>query len=202
MAGLLLALSPLCAQRALSDHAIRSDTLPAARFAIDTSMRFLATQSIVLGGGSQARQFLWVDASGTTVSRFLWLQFEAKPSGARPYDYDADSLVTHDGVPWRVAFRFYPPSGLSDPPGSDGDQARQRVEAAGLRFGASLARVRMVWLQGDPPRHEVMVIYVEDLAPHGIDLAILAADSARWVRFRAGLLERALATIQVAPRPR
>ncbi len=194
---LLLAVAPLGAQRTLSSHLVRSDTLPAARFAIDPTLHFLATQSITLGGGSQAQQFLWADTAGTAVSRFLWLQFEAKPPAARPYDYGADSLVTRDGIPWRVAFRFYPPSGLSDPPGSDGDQARQRVEAAGLRFGASLARVRLVWLTDDPPRHEVMVIYVEDLGPHGLDLAMLAADPTRWAGFRAGLLARALDALRV-----
>lgn len=193
--------APLPAQRVVERNVVVSDTLPAARISLDSALRYLGTQAITLGSGTRAEQHFWVDAADRRVRRFYWLQFEGKPSGGRPYDYGRDSLVVHDGIPLRVAFRFYPPSGLSDPPGSDGERARQRVEAEGFTFGPDLARVRLVWLLGDPPLDELMVIYVEDLASHDLTVAELDADPERWRTFREGLLARALAGMRIDREP-
>ena len=195
--SLVLAAGTLTAQRPVTSNVVTSDTLPAARIAMDSALRYVGTQTITLGGGSRAEQHFWVEAAGNRVQRFYWLQFEGKPPGARPYDYGRDSLVVRGEVPWRVAFRYYPPSGLSDPPGSDGEAARRRVEAEGFTFGPDLARVRLVWLLGEPAMDELMVIYVEDLAQHGLTVAALEADPARWHRFREEFLARALAGMRV-----
>lgn len=195
--SLCLAIGQLPAQRMVEGNVVRSDSLPAAQITMDSTLQYIGTQAITLGGGTRAEQHFWVEAPDGVVERFYWLQFEGKPADSRPYDYGRDSLVVHDGIPFRVGFRYYPPSGLSDPPGSDGERARQRVETEGFRFGPDLARVRLVWLLGDPPRDELMVIYVEDLARHGLSVAALDAEPERWQRFRAELLARALAAMAI-----
>lgn len=187
-------------RRMIGTTTVISDSMPDARIVLDSTLQYLGTQRVPLGGGTMAEQYFWVDAVEGTVRRFYWLQFEGKPPGSQPYDYGRDSLVMHGAIPMRVATRAYPPSGLSDPPGSDGEKARARVEAEGFTFGPDLARVRLVWLLGTPPLDEVMVIYVEDLAPHGESVAALDRDPERWQRFRDGLIARAMAGIRIEPR--
>ena len=62
-----------------------------------------------------------------------------------------------------------------------------------------MARVRLVWLLGDPPLDELMVIYLEDLGRHGLTVAELETDAARWEALQDGLRTRALEGMQVIP---
>ena len=129
-----------------------------------------------------------------------WIQFEGRlDRGGRPYDYSSDPLVDIAGKSFHTSFRFYPPSGFAGPQGSDGDQARELIEAKGYTFDPDLARVRLVWLLGEPPLDELMVIYVEALEQHGLTLSELDNDDAAWESFKRGLLDRAIAGMQVVP---
>jgi hypothetical protein len=61
-------------------------------------------------------------------------------------------------------------------------------------MGPDVLFQRLVWLLDRPARNEVMVIYLEDLADHGLTAADLgpggrAAD--RWPAMQADLLRRA-----------
>ena len=183
------------AQRVVHGAVIASDTLPAASLRFDTTLTYAGTQTVMLSARTRAEQHFFVDATrDRRVRRLYWVQFE----GPGRYTYSGDAMVSHDGLEWRENFRFYPTDGLSSPPGSDGDQARRFLEAAGYRFGPDLARLRLVWLlEPVPAEHEVMIIYLEDLADTGLNVAALRADAAAWEALKPRLRARALAGLRV-----
>jgi len=185
------------AQRPVRGHVITSETLPRARLAFDSTTAYAGTQTIRLSPVVMAEQHFFVDAEADgRVRRLYWVQFE----GPGRYTYAGDPVAEISGIPFRENFRFYPANGLSDPPGSDGDQARRYLEQAGYRFGSDLARVRLVWLLGDvPAEHEVMIIYLEDLAGRGLTVQALRNDRLLWESLKTTLRTYAAAGIRISP---
>lgn len=62
----------------------------------------------------------------------------------------------------------------------------------GFAFPAPMMRARMVALDAER-RNELLVIYMESLAPLGLTDEELGADEARWAEVSAGLRSRAVA---------
>jgi hypothetical protein len=186
-------------EREVDGNVITSSATPAARLVLDDALVYVGGQNIMLNSTTQAEQHIYVEADGKRIRRLYWIQFEGRLNGGRPYDYSADPVVDLAGKSFHTNFRFYPPSGFAGPAGSDGDQARQLIESKGYELGPDLARVRLVWLLGEPPLDELMIIYVEDLEPHGLTVSALDADDARWQSFKEGLRDRAARGLQVLP---
>jgi hypothetical protein len=60
---------------------------------------------------------------------------------------------------------------------------------------------RLVWLLDTPPRNELMIIYLEDLADQGLTAAQLdegGSASDRWGTLAAAFHDRAVASFRVA----
>ena len=200
--GLALALvsSPyaLRAQRSVEGNTIHSPELPDAALRVDPSLEHIGAERFVLYGVADVELHVFVEAEGDRVQRLLWVQFEGfRDDNDRTYDYTSDPTVEIEGRPFHVNARFYPPSGFAGRPGSDGDRAARLLRERGLELGPALGRVRLVWLLNDPPRDELMMIYVEDLARHGLDLETLERDEARWEALREELIERAAASFEI-----
>ncbi len=186
------------AQRPVEGTTISSDTLPAVRIELDASLNYVGTQTIMLGPTTRAEQHFFVESEGGRIVRLYWLQFEGKVGGrGRPFNYSRDPTIDFGGTFFHVNYRFFPTSGFSGSPGSDGDAAQQLLEREGYRLGTDLMRVRLVWLLGDPPLDELMIIYLEDLSDHDLTVAELERDPARWRTESAVLQRRALAGMRL-----
>lgn len=203
MVMLITSLDPPAAvgQRRVDGTTITSTTMPAARIEIDTAFAYVGTQTITLSSGTKAEQHFFVDAEGRRVRRLFWLQFEGKAEGGRPYDYSRDATTEIWGHLFHTDARFYPTSGFAGRPGSDGDRAAQLLAREGYVLGADLMRIRLVWLLDDPPLNELMVIYLEDLADHGLTVGDLREDHARWEGLSAALQRRAVAGMRLVSPP-
>lgn len=199
--GLLGLAAPLAGQRPVVVGAIISDALPAATIHVDPSLAYVGGTAFDLYGIANAEIHLFVESDGDRVKRLLWVQFEGyRADNDHTYDYSGDPTVDIGGRDFHVNARFYPPSGFGGRPGSDGDRAARLLEENGLRLGSDLARVRLVWLLDEPPRNELMLIYLEDLADHGLSLDDLRADEERWRSFADGLRERGGDAIRIEGR--
>jgi hypothetical protein len=144
------------------------------------------------------------------IHRLYWIQFEAYlPSQAEHrYNYaEGNRRIDLAGVPTWVH------AGAADAaqpsrPGSDREHVLAILARAGLTPPANLLNVRMVQLPDDPQgtghgRRELMMIYVEDLAPLGLTRADFLTDgapNARWTAMEAPLIARASAAFSIERR--
>jgi hypothetical protein len=199
---------PLAGQRTVLANEISSLDRPVASIAVDPAMEYVGVSSFVLYGVADVELHLFVEAEGGRVRRLLWIQFEGyREDNNHTYDYSGDPTRDIGGRPFHINARFYPASGFGGRTGSDGDHARRLLESKGYELGTDLARVRLVWLLNDPPRDELMLIYLEDLADHGLNVGTLRGDPTRWATLARQLEERAgrsfqIDTLQTAPEER
>ena len=183
-------------------HEVHSVVGPAVVVGVSSGLRFVDRQRFVLFEVADAEQHVFVDAAPDgTVRRLVWVQFEAfLPGVDERYDYSASHRrVTLGGFPF---FADSAPRTEAAPrPGSDGEHLARLLERHGLRLPRQRLWQRLVYL-GDDARNEVMVIYLEDLAPHGFTAADLAEGpgAGRWPALADGLLERARALLSVKRR--
>lgn len=188
------------AQRPVAENRIRSSELPEATIVVDPTLRHIGQRTFTLYGVADVELHVFAETDGDRVKRLLWIQFEGyRDDNTHTYDYSSDPAADIDGHPFHTNYRFYPASGLGGRAGSDGDHVVRLLEEAGLVTGPELARLRLVWLLNDPPRDELMLIYVEDLADLGTSIGDLEADPDAWAALRADLLERASASFEIRP---
>ena len=162
-----LGAQPLQAQRTIDRNVIVSDSLPAIRLAVDSSLTYLGQQKFVLYNVANAEQFFFAELDGKRVKRFLWVQFEGYLPGLdHTYDYSRDSTITMWGrTIYRTSTLRVTPT--SEPrPESDGARARGFLRERGLTLAANMLYHRLVWLIDQPARNELMVIYMEDPADY------------------------------------
>jgi hypothetical protein len=187
------------AQRSVTGTVLTSDRSPAVSVALDSTLVFVGSQRVVINMVADAEQYLFVEALDSVVSRLYWVQFEGYRDSRRSYNYEADSTIRVDGRTLHVSWRYYPPTGFSGQPGSDGDRALQLLVAGGYRLPDDLGRVRLVWLWDEAAHNELMIVYVEQLANYGATVEVLDDDPVRWHALQAELLDRALAGLTLEP---
>jgi hypothetical protein len=193
VSGSAVTVSAASAQREVHGTILTSPVMPVARLALDSTLSYVGTQTVMLSPTTRAEQHFFVESDRGRVKRLYWVQFEGKLEGrGRPYDYSNDPTIEFAGQVFHTNHRFYPTSGFAGRAGSDGDHAQQLLERAGLTLGTDLMRVRLVWLLDDPPRNELMIIYLEDLADHGLTVVDLRKEPERWADVATGLRRRAL----------
>jgi hypothetical protein len=180
------------AQRSVDGTILTSAELPAVVLRLDSILSYVGVQQFAVGA-ADAEQYLFVESEGPRIRRLYWIQFEGYRDAWRSYDYSADPTIDLGGRAFHINDRYYPASGFAGPPGSDGARALQLLERGGYELPPDLGRVRLVWLWDDTARHELMIIYVEDLARRRLTVQDLHQDPSLWEQFRAGLLDRALA---------
>ncbi len=142
------------------------------------------------------------------VRRLYWIQFESYlPSlPDRRYDYaDGNRRMDLWGA---AAWVRAAPADTRQPgrAGSDRERVLAILERGGFAVPADVLSVRLVRLLDDPEgtgrgRRELMLMYVEDLAPTGLKAADFATDgepNARWTAVEGPLIERAAKAFRVA----
>ncbi|HEX8572570.1 MAG TPA: hypothetical protein VF759_07455 [Allosphingosinicella sp.] len=163
----------------------------------------------ILYGVADCEVHVFVEADARRrVRRLYWIQFESYLPGLqdRRYDYsDGNRRMDLWGAP---AWVRAAPADTSAPgrPGSDRERVLAILKRGGFAVPADVLSVRLVRLLDDPKgtgrgRRELMLMYVEDLAPAGLKAADFATDgkpNARWTGAEAPLIARAAKAFRVA----
>jgi hypothetical protein len=150
--------------REVRANTIISRRLPAARFRVDSRMRYVGSQVVDLYGKAEAEQYVFVEAGRPgPVSRFCWVQFEHfLPTNelryeSRPAGFTRLGELDFEYDVW--AYADYSVS-VADP-GSDGAAMAGLLASHGFSFPKRVARVRLFHFPTPDRRSEVMVIYGE-----------------------------------------
>jgi len=187
-------------QRTVSGNRITSNEFPKATFEAVSGLQYAGTQRFELYGVADAEQHFFVELDGNRIKRLLWVQFEGYlPNNSHTYNY-RDETVEHSGKTWhrRISAALIPETEAR--PESDGAKARAFLKSKGWTIGANVMLERLVWVLDSPARHELMVIYLEDLADQGFTAADLnEGGKARdqWVARADAFHTRALASFRI-----
>lgn len=181
-------------ERVVSGRTLVSTEAPAVRIELADGFRHVGGQRFVVYDVADAEQHLFVDADAAgLVRRLYWLQFEGYlPGNDHRYKYEGEVVMLG---PLAFVGNAAARSTTGDPrPGADGARARELLRAKGCRLPPQMLWQRLVHLTDASKRHELMIIYMEDLAPLGVTAADLSAggkSADRWPAVSKGLLARA-----------
>jgi hypothetical protein len=189
-------------ERVVEGNAIRSARDPAARIVLKPPVTFVGADRWRLYDVADCELLAFVDADpARKVRRLLWVQFEAYLS-ERPdlhYAYDSPRRVTVGGMPFIVDTGLRSTDAPTRP-GSDWEHMKAMVTARGYALPAGMMTTRLVHLLTAENRSELMIIYGEDVAPTGHDVAALSEGGAargEWPQIEAALVERAREAVQI-----
>lgn len=192
--------------RTASGNDLVSDHDPAVILRFDPAFRYLGGQKFILYGVADTEQHFFVETTpDDELQSVYWVQYEAYLPGQRHrYDYDDSPLrVTLDG------YEFYTDTDVVefDPDrrrrrGTDGAMARQLLASSGYVFPSDFAYARLVYLTDDSRQKELMIIFIDDLAPRGLTAAALGEGGAEAVRrpeVEQAHLDRIRSTLTLLP---
>lgn len=193
--------------RTVTGNALISDYDPAIILQFDPAFRHSGGQKFVLYGVADTEQHFFVETTADNkLKSVYWVQYEAYLPNTR-YTYD------YDDSPLRVAlddYEFYTDTTVVefDPNkkrqrGTDGAMARQFLASKGYVFPANFAYARLVYLTDETRQKELMIIFIDDLASHGLTAAELKEDgtkASRWPDVERAHLNRIRKTLTVLPR--
>jgi len=189
--------------RSVKDQVLTSTEMPTASLKFDKEFKYVGGQAFILYDVARAEQHFFVDADEKgRIKRMYWIQFEGYlPSNTHSYRYKADNTVKIGGLEF-IADAWA--RNLKDSPGrpdSDGSRARAFLEKKDLRMASDdVLAQRLVHLVDEQKRNELMIIYMEDLAPMKLtakELVPYGRAAAQWDEIAKRLLERAVKGIEI-----
>lgn len=192
--------------RTVSGNDLASDHDPAATLRFSPAYRYIGGQKFILYGVADTEQYFFVETTDDDkLASVYWVQFEAYlPSKRYTYDYDDSPLrVTlgdYEFFTDTEAFSFDPDKKRKR--GTDGAMARQFLASKGYSYPSEVGYARLVYLTDAARNKELMIIFMDDLARHGLTAAELLDDGAnatRWPEVERALLKRVEETLQVLP---
>ncbi|MDQ3805203.1 MAG: hypothetical protein M3416_15415 [Acidobacteriota bacterium] len=193
------------AARRVEGQTIISTGRPAIRLKFDKAFKYAGTQSFVLYDVAGVEQFFFVDADGQGgIRRLYWVQFEGYlPSNTHTYDYSGmKETINLGGFEFRTDATAVNLAGvLAQRKDSDGARARAFLESKGYHLkGNDFMWRRLIHLTDETKRHELLIVYLEDLSGTGLtagDLMGQGRASARWPEISRLLLRRAAKGMKV-----
>ncbi len=187
--------------RSVSENTLFSAGDPSISLQFDSSFGYIGGQQFVLYGVADTEQHFFVETTADNKLQSLyWVQFEAYlPDNSYQYDYE--------GSPARLQLGDYTffldtsavhsnPNGRSS--GSDGSLARQFLLSKGYTFPEEFAYARLVYLTDASRRKELMIIFIDNLAPLGLSASDLNEDgleAQRWPEVEKNFLEKIRRTL-------
>ena len=184
--------------RTVSGNTLYSEHDPPVRMAFDERFEYIGGQKFILYGTADVEQQFFVEEHPDgTLKSFVWIQFEGfLPDNDYTYDYSGSPLRLQIG-----AFDFYTDTepGASNRflrlgwPGTDGYLARKFAADKGYPMPDDYAFARLVHIPDDASRKELLIIFMEDLAPTGWTGESLregGEHEERWLEVEAAHLER------------
>jgi hypothetical protein len=189
-------------ERTVVGHTVSSQQLPKISIRVPEAAQYLGADRWILGGYDDCEMHLFVESDPSrVVKRLYWIQFEAYVP-ERPelhHDYGASRHITVGGIDFYLDTWV---AGKNEPvsPGSDSEHEHELIRARGYQLPTDGMYVRLVHLPDSQKRHEVMIIYGENLAPTGYTAAELSKHGSqrkRWAAIETALIDRATASIAV-----
>jgi len=189
-------------QRTGENTILRSEKVPAIAIQVDPAFRYAGSTSFILYEIARVEQhhFLVPDAE-RRVLRQLWFQFEGYlENNKKTYNYSGmESLqlngfdFLHDTHPMNIDEDY------QARPTSDSAHVINFHKEKGYSLAGDIMFHRLVWLDADL-RNELMIIYLETLAPTGYRLPDLTEGgpaAGEWPALSAALQERSLSSFQI-----
>jgi hypothetical protein len=192
--------------RSVSGSDLLSDRDPAAILRFDPAFRHVGGQKFILYGVADTEQHFFVETTADdNLKSVYWIQYEAYlPDKPYTYDYDDSPLQVMLGE-----YEFHTDTAVVgfDPNrkrrrGTDGAMARQFLASKGYYFPEDFAYARLVFLTDASRRKELMIIFIDDLAPRGVTAAELedgGPHAARRPEVEQAHLDRVRNTLTVLP---
>lgn len=196
-----LALEP---ERSVSNHTVTSTHDPRVRLHVPEDAVYLGADRWILGGYDDCEMHLFAEpGSRGNVRQLYWIQFEAYVP-ERPelrHDYNSSRRIRWHGLDfyldtWVEAAR------TPSEPDSDSGHMRALLARKQLHLPKDGMYVRLVHLPDAAMRHEMMIIYGEDLAPTGLTVAQLDKQGDRrdaWTAVEKALIDRAMHRVTLSP---
>lgn len=193
-------------RRTVTAQDLASPEDPAATLRFDPAFRHVGGQKFILYGVADTEQHFFVETTADDrLKSVYWVQYEGYLPG-KPYTYDyTDSplRVTLDG------YSFYTDTDVvaTDPNrkrarGTDGAMARALLARHGYTFPEEYVYARLVYLTDASRKKELMIIFIDDLAPTGLTAAGLqegGTDAGRRSAVEQAHLDRIRQTLSVQP---
>ena len=191
--------------RTVSGNTLFSQSDPPVRMEFDERFEYIGGQQFILYGTADVEQHFFVEEHlDGTLKSFFWVQFEGfLPDNDYTYDYSGSPLRLQIGE-----FDFYTDTaaGTSNRfmrlgwPGTDGYLARKFAADNGYTMPDDYAYARLVHIPDDASRKELLIIFMEDLAPTGWTGEYLregGEHEERWSEVEAAHLDRIMRVISL-----
>lgn len=204
LAGALLPAHALEPERTVAGHIVNSTHDPKIEITLPATANYLGADRWILGGYDDCEMHLFAESDAhQEITHFYWVQFEAyvPEHPEAHHNYSGSRQITWHGMDFYLDTWV---QSSSDPvtPDSDEAHAHAMMAAKGLRLPTNGMYVRLVHLPDAEKRHEVMIIYAEDLAPTGFTAAQLGKHGDQrkhWPDIEKALIQRAMTRISVQP---
>ncbi|MGH7725600.1 MAG: hypothetical protein ACREOU_09245 [Candidatus Eiseniibacteriota bacterium] len=192
--------------RSVKGQVLTSTEMPAVSLTFDKAFKYVGGQVFILYDVARAEQHFFADTDEQgRIKRMYWVQFEGYlPSNTKSYRYEVTKTVKIGGLDF-IADSWS--RNIKENPGrpeGDGSRARAFLKEKGYRLASDdVLSQRLVHLIGEPKRDELMIIYMEDLAPRKLTAKDLAPDgraAAQWDGLAKGLLERSMKGMEISVR--
>ena len=190
--------------REVKGQVIRSTERLAAVLEFSKDFKYAGSQKFILYNVANAEQHFFVDAdSNGRINRLYWVQFEGYlPSNNHRYDYNSPKTVNIGGFDFFADATSWKATSTELKPDSDGAHARAFLAGKGYTFsGSDFITQRLVHLTDERKRDELMIIYLEDMAPLGVTAADVGKGGkaeAKWPEIADALLVRAQKEMRVS----
>lgn len=184
--------------RTVSGNTLFSENDPPVRMTFDERFKHIGGQKFILYGTAHVEQHFFVEEHPDgTLKSFFWIQFEGfLPDNDYTYDYTDSPMRLQIG-----AFDFYTDTAPGESsrffrlgrPGTDGYLARKFAADKGYAMPDDYAYARLVHIPDDMNRKELLIIFMEDLAPTGWTGEALregGEHEGRWPEVEAAHLDR------------
>ena len=184
--------------RTVSGNTLVSENDPPVRMSFEEGFEHIGGQKFILYGTAEVEQHFFAEEHPDgTLKSFVWIQFEGfLPDNDYTYDYSDSPLRLQIGD-----FDFYTDTeaGASNRlmplgwPGTDGFLARKFAADKGYTMPDDYAYARLVHIPDDASRKELLIIFMEDLAPTGWTGESLregGEHEGRWPEVEAAHLDR------------
>lgn len=191
-------------QRLVEDRELRSSALPAVRLRVDSAFQFLGDFEFRIRDIARGKRFVFADVRADTVVRLVIAQFESiLLSSGESYRYSFDGVPLRAGMPFREnAFAFSQRAAAIENPQGEAALTTRFLASSGVHLDDEVMSWRFLTVPDSARRHELIIFYIEPLAPSGARLADLyAGDEAtpQWQALASSLRSRAESAFEVRP---
>lgn len=163
--------------RVVEDRELRSSALPAMRLRVDSGFRFIADFEFRIGDVAAGHRFVFADVREDTVVRLIVAQFESiLPTSDEQYRYSFDGMPRRAGMPFREnKFAFSHAAAARENPEDEAALTARLLAARGYHIADEVMTWRFLTVPDAARKHELILFYMEPLAPSGVQLSDLYA---------------------------